>query len=308
MISIQVRRRAMNASSEKFQVPSALGRLSMRLAALTGAAALVMSAVPTSSAWALAVTEAYIFSDWSAPTNVSAAPFVLNATYGFSLDLNGTGVASSATALSGSTAVQITDRLYYQAHSGTINPNEGVSQSVSTMGTRVNNEIRRVDDSGLVEEGSTDAALNIDFTSNSSVTLRTAANVATPGLVIFEDAGLDPFSLRYCYNASCSSSDLLFNGFSTSTRNTLLANPNRIGTDDYAPGIDQAFWFIFDGPVNGGYFKLGDTTNLGGTRMEVDFIGVTDVPTRRVPEPSTLLLLGSGLVSLPLLRRLRAKS
>ncbi|MFZ5876300.1 MAG: PEP-CTERM sorting domain-containing protein [Nitrospirota bacterium] len=292
----------MNVCAGKSQLSPTLRRLSTRLAALAGVAALAVSAMPTSSAWALAVTEAYIFSDWSAPTNVSSAPFLLNATAGYRLDLNGSGVATSATALSGSTAVQITDRMYYQSHTGTINSGESFS---GTMANRVNNEIRRVDDSGLIEEGSTDAALNIDFSTGSTVSLRTSTtNISVPGLVLFEDAGLDPFSLQYCLDGAC---QMLFNGFNTSTRSTLLANPNRIGTDDYAPGIDQAFWFIFDGPVAGGYFKLGDTSNLGGTRMEVDYVGVTNVPTRRVPEPSTLLLLGSGLVGLPLLRKLRGK-
>jgi hypothetical protein len=125
--------------------------------------------------------------------------------------------------------------------------------------------------------------------------------------VLFEDAGLDPFSLRYCYDVSCSISVLLFNGFNTSTRSTLLASGSGFGSDDYAPGIDQAFWFIFDGPVTGGYFKIGDTSNYNGTRLEVDYVGVTGSPPSRVPEPSTLLLLGSGLVGLPLLRKLRSK-
>jgi hypothetical protein len=204
-------------------------------------------------------------------------------------------------------SVEVTNGMSYVSHSGTINSGEGVL--ASGMASRVNREIAKVDDSGLIQEGVPDAALNIDFSSGATVKLRTSPpGISVPGLVLFEDAGLDPFSLRYCPTDSCSSPVLLFNGFTSSTRSTLTSNSNRFGTDDYAPGIDQAFWFVFDAPVTGGVFKIGDTVgNPGGTRLEVDFVGVTGVPTSRVPEPSTLLLLGSGLVGLPLLRRLRRK-
>jgi hypothetical protein len=297
----------MNKSSEKSGTSVLSRRWKARLLALAGAATLVVSASSISPAWALAISQAYIFSDWSSPTNVSSAPFTLNATAGYQLTLNGSGVATSASALSGPTSVQITDRLYYENHTGTINQGENLGGL--SMEDRVNNEIRYVDDSGLIQEGVTDAALNIDFSSGAMVTLRTSStNVSVPGLVLFEDAGLDPFSLRYCNEGTC---DLLFNGFTSgftsSTRSTLLASGSGFGADDYAPGIDQAFWFIFDGPVTGGYFKIGDTSNYDGTRLEVDYVGVTGAPTNRVPEPSTLLLLGSGLVGLPLLRKLRSK-
>ena len=264
------------------------------------AVAAMVGAAQTSPAWALAVTQAYIFSDWSSPTTVSTAPFTFTPTAGYQLTLNSSGVATSATSVGSLSSVAVLDRLYYQTHSGTVDAGE---VSSSQIANRVNSEIRTLDDAGLVNE-SIDAALNIDFSNDSSVTLRTATGVAVPGLVLFEDAGLDPFSLRYCYNVSCSSSTLLFNGFTSSTLSTLLGS-GAFGTDDYAPGIDQAFWFVFDGPVTGGYFKIAETTNLGySEKLEVDFIGVTGGPTR-VPEPSTLLLLGSGLLGLPLLRRIR---
>ncbi|MFZ5862820.1 MAG: PEP-CTERM sorting domain-containing protein [Nitrospirota bacterium] len=279
--------------------------MGVKVMALAGAAALMMSTVPTSSAWALSVTEAYVFSGWSAPTGTAAAPFTLNATSGYRLNLNSSGVAASATELVGSTAVDITDRMYYQSHTGTINAGESFSGS---MANRVNYEIRRVDDAGVVNDGTPDAAMNVDFSRGSTVTLRTfSTSVAVPGLILFEDAGLDPFSLRYCYNLTCSSYDLLFNGLTSSTLSTLTSDPTEFGTDDYAPGIDQAFWFVFDGAATGGYFRIADTTNPGGTRLEVDYVGVTSAPPQRVPEPGTLLLLGSGLMGIPLFRKLRRK-
>lgn len=272
--------------------------------ALALAAAVGLTGVLQSSpVWALAVTEAYIFSDWSSPSSATAAPFSFVPTAGYRLTLNGSMVASAATPIGGLPALEVTDRLYYQTHSGSVDAGEVAS---SQLANRVNNEIRRLDDAGLVNE-SVDAHLNIDFSNNSTVTLRTATGVTTPSLVIFEDAGLDPFSLRYCYNVSCSNSVLLFNGFSSSTRSTLLSS-GAFGTDDYAPGIDQAFWFVFDQPVTGGYFKIAESDNLNSSseKLEVDFIGVTRVPSR-VPEPSTLLLLGSGLLGLPLLRKIRIR-
>lgn len=288
----------MNREIEKSRKSGSARRWSARLVALAGAAVLVVSASSSSPAWALAISQAYVFSAWSSPTNTSSAPFTLDATSGYQLTLDPVSHVATSAAPSGPTSVEITDRLYYRSHTGTINP-ESFSGG---MENRVNSEIRRVDDAGLVNE-SVDAALNIDFTQYSTVSLRTInREVSVPGLVLFEDAGLDPFSLRYCDTAGCS---LLFNGFDTSTRNTLLGNGSGFGSDDYAPGIDQAFWFVFDEPVTGGYFRIGDTTNYRGERLEVDFVGVTDAPAR-VPEPSTLLLLGSGLVGLRLLRNLRS--
>lgn len=270
------------------------------LVAMVAAVSLVVGTVSTSPAWALAISEAYVLSSWSSPTSVTGAPFLLNGTSGYELTLNSSGVATSASALSGSLQIQITDRLYYRSHIGSIDAGE---VSSGQLENRVNDELRRLDDAGLINE-SIDAPLNIDFRDNSSVFLRTSPGVSVPGLVIFEDAGLDPFSLRYCYNSSCT---VLFDGFNYSTRKTLLASGG-FGTDDYAPGIDQAFWFTFDQAVTDGIFKIKETDNYGGHRseiLEVDFVGVTEAS--RVPEPGTLLLLGSGLVGLPLLRRFRGK-
>ncbi len=275
-------------------------RFGTRLPAIVAAVALMIGAASASPAWALNISQAYLLSDWSSPTTTTTAPFSLNGTSGFQLTLNSSGVATSATAIGGPLPVQITDRLYYQSHTGTIDPNEVTS---SALASRVNSEIAKVDDAGFVNE-SGDAALNIDFTSGASVTLRTStSNVAVTGLVLFEDAGLDPFSLRYCYNTTCTQSDLLFDGFNSSTTSTLLAS-GAFGTDDVAPGIDQAFYFVFDQAATGGYFRIGDSQNFGGShseRLEVDFAGVT----ASVPEPSALLLLGAGLMGFPFLRKMK---
>jgi hypothetical protein len=278
-------------------------RVVLATAIVALALALGLGAGPGSPLWALSVSESYLLSDWASPTATTAAPFVVSGASGFQLSLNSLGVATSATLLVAPLQVQTTDRLYYQTHSGTIDPNEVTR---GTLASRVNSEISKVDDAGLVNE-SEDASLNIDFKTNASVTLRTATPaVGVTGLIIFEDAGLDPFSLRYCYNAACTVSDLLFNGFSASTTSALLSS-GAFGTDDYAPGIDQAFWFIFDKAATGGYFKIADSQNFGGSqseRLEVDFIGVTSgVTAARVPEPSMWILLAAGLFGFPLIRR-----
>lgn len=281
--------------------PRNTNRFKVRALALLAAITLMIGAASASPVWALSVSQAYIISDWTSPTSATPAPFTVNGTAGFQLSINGSGVATSATALGGPLTIQATDRLYYQSHTGTIDANEASS---SQLASRVNNEIAKLDDAGLVNE-STDAALNIDFRNDSTVTLRTSTqNVSVTGLVIFEDAGLDPFSLRYCYNTSCTQSDLLFNGFNSSASSTILASSSGLETDDYAPEIDQAYWFIFDQAVTGGYFRVAETTNFGGYQselLEIDFIGTT----AQVPTPSALLLLGAGLMGLPLLRKLQ---
>ncbi|NKE69435.1 PEP-CTERM sorting domain-containing protein [Candidatus Manganitrophus noduliformans] len=273
--------------------------------ALTIVAAITLMFGAASPAWALSISQAYILSDWTSPTSATAAPFTVNGTAGFQLTLNSSGVATSATALGGPLTIQTTDRLYYQSHTGTIDPNE---VSSSQLASRVNSEIAKLDDAGFVNESS-DAALNIDFRDSSSVTLRTSTqDVSVTGLVFFEDAGLDPFSLRYCYDTSCTQSDLLFNGFNSSASATILASSSGLETDDYAPEIDQAYWFIFDQAVTGGYFRIAETTNFGGYQselLEIDFIGLTSTPSAQVPEPSALLLVAAGLMGLPFLRKLQ---
>lgn len=277
-------------------------------AVIAAMASIICVRAADTNATPLSVSQAYLLSDWSSPNSSTPAPFNLNGTAGFQLSLNSSGVATSATALGGPLTIQTTDRLYYQSHSGTIDPNEVVA---SQLGSRVNSEIAKLDDAGLINESS-DAALNIDFRNGSSVTLRTATPaVAVNGLVIFEDAGLDPFSLRYCYNVNCTLSDILFDGFDNATTAKILSPSSGFEVDDYAPKIDQAFWFIFNHSVTGGYFKIGETLNFGGNTselLEVDFIGLTpsSPAPAPVPEPATLLLVAAGLMCFPLLRKMQS--
>ncbi|MBI3803829.1 MAG: hypothetical protein HY282_08720 [Nitrospirae bacterium] len=275
-------------------------RSGIRAGVIAAMLTLMIAAASAAPAWALSVSQAYLLGDWSSPTQTSTAPFALTGTSGFQLSLS-SGVATSATAVSGLLPIQISDRLYYQSNTGTLDPSEVAASGIAA---RVNSELAKLDDVGIVTE-STDAPLNVDFTSGASLTLKTStSNVSVPGLVIFEDAGLDPFALRYCYNAACTQSDLLFNGFSSSALSTVLSSSG-FGTNDVAPGIDQAYYFVFDQAVTGGYFKITETQNYGGsssTPLEIDFAGVATQP---VPTPSTFLLLAAGLISLPLLRKLR---
>lgn len=161
-------------------------RFALRLWAVVAALTLTVGAV--TPVWALSVSQAYLLGDWSSPTTTSTAPFTVYNASGFQLTLNSSGIATSATAVGGLT-IQVTDRFYYQSNTGTIDPNE---VSSSQLASRVNSEIAKLDDVGVISPEA-DAALNIDFTSGASVTLRTATtSVPVTGLILFEDAGLDP--------------------------------------------------------------------------------------------------------------------
>lgn len=255
------------------------------------------------------VSQAYLFSTWSSPTNNSVAPFTLTGTGGVKLFLNGSGVATGQVSLTSSVSVNVDFAFQYLSNTGTINPGEGFAQNSAAMGTRVNSEIGRLDDAGLFQEGTTDAPLNLDFTAGAKVVLQ-KFNSPLSHIIIAEDAGLDPLKLEWCANSSFSSGVVtLFNGFNTTTLNAIL-NRSDFGADDKGSDIDQIYLLKFANGLQPGYLRIteiGDEAaycDLNGTRLEVDFAGGATLTV--VPEPSTILTVGSSLaLLLGLLRRRR---
>lgn len=255
--------------------------------------ALLLGSVP--EARAASVTDLYLLSTFTTDPNTPGgvyAPFTLTGTGGVRLGLNASGVATSVTNLSGSPTTVISSTVTYQSHTGTIDAGEGPVTAKS-----VNSEVGRLDDVGFVAEGG-DAKLNVDFSSHATVTFK----IPTGGfrsLMIAEDAGLDPFKLERCANATCSGpTQVLFDGFSSNAKNALLARPD-FGGGDTSP-IDQVYLFLFDAPLDG-WLRISETGNFGGTRLEVDFVGGLlqgAGPPAAAPEPTTVLLWGTTAAGL----------
>ncbi len=272
--------------------------LAARGLGLTAALGLALL-LPAAGAQAASVTALYLFSTFSTvpnPPGGVVAPFTLTGTGGVQLGLNASAVATSQVGLVGSVSADIDSTVTYQSHSGGIDAGEP-----GPIGARVNSEVGRLDDVGFVAEGD-DAALNIDFKDDARVVLMIPGGGFT-SLLIAEDAGLDPFKLERCPTAACPSGtrQLLFDGFNRATRDAVLARLD-FGGGDSSP-IDQAYLFLFDGPMSG-WLRISETRNLGGTRLEVDFVGGLD-PVAAVPEPTTLLLWGTAAAGLGLLSRRR---
>jgi len=261
--------------------------------------ALLLSSAP--EAQAVSVTDLYLFSTFSTSPGASGsppgvvAPFTLSGSGGVKLTLS-SGVATGQTGLSGPPVTAfIAAPVTYESHTGTIDSGEG-----GTTSTRVNSEVSRLDDVGLVTEG-TDAKLNIDFSDHAKVIFKIPTGGFTK-LAIGEDAGLDPFKLEWCDQADCSGTrQLLFDGFDASTKTAVLARPD-FGSGDSSQ-IDQMYLFLFSAPLTG-WLRISETTNLGGTLLELDFVGGTGdsvVGPAAVPEPTTLLLWGTMIAGLGLI-------
>jgi hypothetical protein len=249
---------------------------------------------------ALSVVDAFLFSDWSAPTVGSSPPFAFTPTDGVSLTLNGSKVATSFSDVGSEGPFWIYPALTYSSHTGTVNPGE----SGGTTASHINNEIQVLDDVGVFNEaGGDDALLNLDYAGAGASVTFAIPQLGAYRLMIGEDAGLDPFMLELCSDAVCTSPELLFNGFDSTTLSGILERSDFDSGDGAA--IDQIYLFNFGEPAYG-YFRITNTTNPGGTPLEIDIVAVaqTEPPPPVIPEPASMLLFGlSGIGALAFRRR-----
>jgi hypothetical protein len=247
------------------------------------------------------VSQAYLFSTWTSPANKTLPPFTFTGTDGVRLFLNSSAIATGQVDIASPVSVNINFAFQYLSNGGTINKGEGFAQNSPAMQARVNSEVGRLDDVGLISEGSTDAPLNIDFTSGAKVVFK-KFELALPYILIAEDAGLDPLKLECDADGNFNSGAVtLFNGFNNSTLNAVLNRPD-FGADDSGSDIDQIYLFRFANGLQPGYLRITEIgeCDLNSTRLEIDFAGATCVP-----EPNTFIMvgIGIGLLSVMLHRR-----
>jgi hypothetical protein len=257
-------------------------------------------AAPARSEAVVSVVDAFLFSDWSEPTDNSSPPFTFIGTDGVELTLDGSGVATSAADITSDVSLSFIQALTYVSHTGTIDSGEA-----GPVGAHVNSEVGTLDDVGVTNIGA-DTNLNLDYGNNASVIFNSIPVEGITRLMIGEDAGLDPFKLELCDNATCTGTvTTLFNGFDEATKATILARSDFDACDEAVTqgcAIDQVFLFVFSEPATG-WLRLTETDDYFpatgdrplNERLEVDFIGVAiPLPKTIVPEPASMLLFGMG--------------
>jgi hypothetical protein len=258
----------------------------------TAVAAGLLAMMAGGAANAATLQAAYLFYDWSSPANASSAPFTFNGgTTGYQLTLNGSGVATAVNPLAQPVVVGVQTALTFSNKTGTID--FGESQTTPYR----NSQVGIWDDAGIFNSGPPDAALNMDFGSGARVWFNIPDGYT--GLIIAEDAGLDPFRLALTDTNTDTGGTIVFNGFTAALALALINTPQFSGEDTSNPGdMDQVFLFLFDGPLTG-FARIDEIGNYGGERLEVDYIGV-------VPLPPAVWLFGSALVGLATLARRRS--
>lgn len=249
-------------------------------------AVVALVAAPARSEAVLTVTDAWIFSEFvTVPGLPTGVPFDFTGTDGVKLTLGGAGEATAFVDVGLTGPFSIETQLFHSSHTGVINNGE----AGGTTAAHVDSEVGTLDDVGLEEEGS-DALLNLDFGNDATVTFA-APDLGLFTLLLGEDAGLDVFKLEHCATADCAAPVTLFNGMTAATKAGILGRPD-FGSNDTAPDIDQLHFFLFSEPLFG-FVRISETTNFGGTKLEVDFLGGSSVAPP-IPEPASMLLFGLG--------------
>jgi hypothetical protein len=273
------------------------GRAGLKKLWAIAALALATVAAPGRSEAVVSVVDAFLFSDWSEPTDNSSPPFTFVGTDGVKLTLNGSGVATAADDVTSDVSLTFIQALTYVSHTGTIDSGEA-----GPIGPHVDSEVGTLDDVGVTNIGA-DTNLNLDYGDNAAVIFNSIPIEGITRLMIGEDAGLDPFKLELCDNATCTGTVItLFNGFDPDTKNDILARADFDACDEAVTqgcAIDQVYLFVFSEPATG-YLRLTETDDYFpatadrplNERLEIDFIGIA-VPGV-IPEPASLLLFGIG--------------
>lgn len=237
--------------------------------------------------------KAYLFSKWSAPATGSAPPFTFMGTDGVELILGGAcGTTVTGVSDIGPLDFSIDRALTFAAKSNRVNPSEP-----RPTGARINSEVATWDDAGIVNEGSGDAARNIDFRRAAQVVFNPASGPGVLGhnaLIVAEDAAFDPLGLSLCSTASCSDEQSLASGFSLGALFAILSRSDFVARDGTnAAKMDQAYVFLFSEPIDA-FTAVTEIGNPGGAKLEVDFIGTGIV----LPLPGAVWLFGAGLIAL----------
>src|SRR3989338_4187463 len=123
-----------------------------------GALAILLS---PAKAEAVSVLDAFLFSSWTTPTNVSSPPFNFSPTDGVRLTLNASGVPTAQVDVNSEGPFSINPALTYLSNTLTINAGE----TNGATAAHVNAEVGTLDDVGIFSPGA-DVLLYLGFGNN----------------------------------------------------------------------------------------------------------------------------------------------